>query len=187
MSEREQQQPENQEMDRTGVRLTLKQRLFVEFYLGRANGNASKAAKLAGYAEPGQEGYRLLKNAQIQHAISLRVAEAAMAADEVLARLAAHARGTLDDFLDEEGRVDLDGARQAGALHLLKKYACEEVYEGASLEKLRLVRKLRLEMYDAQNALVQIGRHHGLFTDKTDHTSGGEPFKVYQGVDVERV
>jgi hypothetical protein len=34
---------------------------------------------------------------------------------------------------------------------------------------------IEIELYDAQSALVSIGKHHAIFTDKTDITSGGKP------------
>ena len=49
-----------------------------------------------------------------------------MTANEVLAHLTEHARGTLDDFLDERGRVDFSKAKEAGKMHLLKEYSFAE-------------------------------------------------------------
>jgi hypothetical protein len=88
--------------------LTGKQRLFVEFYVGQANSNATKAARLAGYAVPMQEGYRLLRNADIQSAIKERWKEAIMSADEALARVSAMARATLDDAFEDALAVERD-------------------------------------------------------------------------------
>lgn len=49
--------------------LPEKRRKFVLAYVGESAGNASSAARIAGYAAPGEEGYRLLKNARILEAI----------------------------------------------------------------------------------------------------------------------
>lgn len=49
--------------------LTPKRAAFVAAYLGEANRDATEAARIAGYAEPGQEGHRLLKIAEIKAAI----------------------------------------------------------------------------------------------------------------------
>ena len=49
--------------------LTTKQEAFVAAYLGPCRFNATKAADSAGYAKPMQEGYRLLRNAEIQKAV----------------------------------------------------------------------------------------------------------------------
>jgi phage terminase small subunit len=53
--------------------LTEKRRRFVEAYMGQAKGNATEAARIAGYAKPTEEGYRLLRNAQVRAAIDVRV------------------------------------------------------------------------------------------------------------------
>ena len=146
--------------------LNPKQRLFVEYYLGVAHLNATKAARLAGYAEPGQQGHRLLKNVQIAEAIKERVAEAAMAADEALYRLADHARATIEDFMEEgEEFVRLETGRRNGKLHLIRKFGWDK--EG----------RLAIELHDAQAALIQIGRHHGLFTDRNDVTLNGKSLR----------
>jgi phage terminase small subunit len=136
--------------------LTPKQQAFVEAYL--ANGfNATAAARRLKYANPDRQGYRLLRNVEIAAAIRQELAERAMPADEVLARLAEQARGTMDDFLDESGAIDLARARERGKLHLVK--ARSTTKEGE-----------RIELYDAQAALALLGKHHRLFTDVTEHS-----------------
>lgn len=55
-----------------GGKLTEKERRFVEAYMGKAIGNASEAARLAGYSSPGELGHRLLKKVEIQAAIDKR-------------------------------------------------------------------------------------------------------------------
>jgi phage terminase small subunit len=51
--------------------LPERRRRFVLAYVGEAAGNATQAARTAGYAKPAEEGCRLLKNAQIGEALSL--------------------------------------------------------------------------------------------------------------------
>ena len=70
--------------------LTNKRKLFVEHYL--QSGNASDAAREAGYAHPGAEGHRLLKIAEIQNLVGERVETAAMDATEILERLSSGVR-----------------------------------------------------------------------------------------------
>jgi phage terminase small subunit len=48
------------------VGLTSKRKAFVQAYCGEAAGNASEAARIAGYRSPGVEGCRLLKDARVQ-------------------------------------------------------------------------------------------------------------------------
>jgi phage terminase small subunit len=136
--------------------LTDKQRVFIEEYL--ICWNASEAARRAGYSEKTaqQMGSENLLKPVIRQAIDQRLAEKRMSADEVLAQLSAQAGADLADFLSKRGRgvtLDLSKAKAAGKLHLIKKY--NKTRQGTLIE-----------LYDAQAALVQIGRYHKLFTDK---------------------
>lgn len=80
--------------------LTEKRRRFVIAYV--QCGNASEAAREAGYAKAPEEGHRLLKNAQVQAAISALTApkeERRIATTEQLhQRLSDIAMGIVDDI-----------------------------------------------------------------------------------------
>lgn len=140
--------------------LSAKRQVFVEEYL--ACWNASEAARRAGYkGQASSVGAQLLANISIQAAIKARLSEKAMSADEVLVRLAEHARGSMAEFIrvDEAtgaAWLDLRAAKDAGRLHLIKSYQEASDKSGA-----------KLDLYDAQTALTQLGRAHGLFIDKT--------------------
>lgn len=161
--------------------LTNKQRVFVEEYL--RCWNATEAALVAGYADRSarQQGSRLLTNDDIAAEIKLRVAEKAMTADEVLIRLAQHARGDMGDFLDISSmsfQVDLSGAVEKKLTHLIKKVKQRTTTTIRNDEETE-THDIEIELYDAQSALVQLGRVHGLFTDKSDmNLSGPVTFKV---------
>ena len=134
-----------------------KRRAFVDFYL--ANGfNATKAAEAAGYATPGQEGHRLLKNAEIEAEIAARTAILAMTADETLRRLAARARVSIADFydVDDDGNLvlNLRRARDSGKLDLI---------DGITYDRRG---NLILKLPDRAEALAQIGRNLGLWVDR---------------------
>jgi hypothetical protein len=62
-----------------------RRKLFVEYYLGEAHGNGTKAARMAGYEHPSEEAYRLLRNAQVCARIVEWLAEITMTANEVWA------------------------------------------------------------------------------------------------------
>ncbi len=91
-----------------------------------------------------------------------------MPATEVLARIAEQARGTMDDFLDEAGDIDLKRARERGKLHLVKSRAVTKEGE-------------RIELYSAQSALELLAKHHGLLTDNIA-ISGDLTVKGYAAV-----
>ncbi len=134
--------------------LNYRQRLFVEAYLGKANGSAAEAARMARYAEPETQGPRLLRNVQIRAQIDARLAEAAMPANEVLARLSDMASVDLSDFVNiskgEAPKISLWRARTKGKTHLLKKFKNTKY-------------GLAIELTDALSALEKLGRYHKLF------------------------
>lgn len=57
------------EVSSVGRELTAKQRAFLRAYQGEAQGNATQAARLAGYSHPGRQGHRLLKHVEIRRAL----------------------------------------------------------------------------------------------------------------------
>lgn len=138
--------------------LTGKRKVFVEAYL--ATWNASEAARQAEYAHPGSEGHRLLKNAEIAAEIQRRVSERTMTADEVLIRLAEQARAEYSEYITNWGTVNVPHMIADGKGHLIK--GIKETAHG------RVV-----EFHDAQAALVHIGKHHKLFTEKVEMEHSG--------------
>ncbi len=107
---------------------------------------------------------QLLTNVDIQEEIQRRLKEKQLSVDEVLARLGDMARADMRDFIKPidvgGGRtvimVDLGKALEEGKTHLIKK------------TKYNAQGGLEIELHDSQAALLNIGRHHGLFTDKIE-------------------
>lgn len=156
--------------------LNTKQTVFVEEYL--KCWNSSEAARRAGYnGRSNQIGSRLLTNVDIKAQIDERIAELKMSTDEVLIRLAEQARGSLAEFTDVQLMADLKDHPRA---HLIK-HLTTDVYED-KLGKLHY--KTKFELYDAQAALVHIGKAHGLFNNDAG-SSEDKPLivKVIKGVD----
>lgn len=174
--------------------MTEKQKLFIAEYL--KSWNATQAALAAGYSERSAAsiGSENLKKPKIAQAISKEVSARAMGRDEVLIRLAEHARGDMADFIlipeeGEEGgapRLDLAKAQAAGRLHLLKKAT---FYETAVTDKdggCTRRSRVQIELHDAQAALDKIARAHSVYTDRVEHVGeGGGPIKITEVV-VER-
>lgn len=137
---------------------TFKQQAFIEAYCGTANGNATEAARRAGYSVPMQEGHRLLRNAKVKAEIDRHLNEKALAANEVLARLADMARASIDDVATVDpktGEIKFDFLKAAenGKLHLISEISFTEFGP-------------KVKLHDAQTALIQLGRCHGLFRDR---------------------
>jgi len=161
--------PDEQEVQST-TKLSNKQRVFIESYL--VCWNATEAARQADYAHPNKQGPRLLVNVGIQGEIEKRLKEAAMSADEVLKRLADQARGNLLPFINitRDGFVFFDFSHPDAKnyMHLIKKIKTKRsrqiIGRGDDAEEWEN-EWVEVELYDAQSALVQLGRHHALFTD----------------------
>lgn len=153
------------EPDKGSERLTLKQLKFVEYYVGEANGNASEAARMAGYAAPVIQGCENLRKPNIRTAIDERLAPLVLSTNEILHRLSEHARVDVGDFEDlitineVEGEIrmsiDLKAAKRKGVSRLIKKITPNR--NGVSIE-----------FHDAQGALDKLARCHGLYKDRLD-------------------
>ena len=152
--------------------MNKKQRVFIEEYL--QCWNATEAALRAGYSKRTAYsiGPRLLKNVEVSEEISKRITEKAMSADEVLIRLADQARASLDDIVTIYGsgkndwKLDLPKVIAEGKAHLIKSLTPTQY-------------GLKVELHDKQRALELLGKHHKLFTDRTEITGAdGEAIKV---------
>ena len=134
--------------------LSYRQRLFVEFYLGESSGSAVDAARRAGYRWPAKLGARLVEKREVQAAINARVATAAMAANEVLARVAEVASSDLLDFIDvdQDGgcKVDMKLVKRLGLGHLIKRLRINK--DGTQ----------NIELEARLPALVKLGEHYSL-------------------------
>jgi hypothetical protein len=112
--------------------LTTKEYLFVEYYLGAANLNATKAAIMAGYSLKSARdvGCENLTKPNILAQIENRKLEAKYSTDECMRGLADTARASLEDFVDilKNGswKLNLKKAEMRGKLHLLKKLAFDK-------------------------------------------------------------
>lgn len=152
--------------------LSDKQWLFVEQYF-ICGLNATEAAMQVYDCESRDVarsmGSENLAKPLIRARIDERLAQFGLAANEVLARLAMHARGTMEDFIDaDSGAIDVKAAKRARQLHLVKKYRTKYTTftdkDGGESDTL----ETELELYDAQAALVHIGKHLGLFQADTN-------------------
>lgn len=157
-------------------RLTSKERLFIEYYL--ACWNAAEAARKAGYSVKSAReiGHENLTKPHIAEAVEARIAQIAMSADEVLVRLAEHARGDMGDFFDVDKKgnwaVNLKKAKRDKKLRLVKKIETTTQLVGKDQIPETTV---KFELYDAQSALALLGKHHKLFTDKSEIRNEYEP------------
>lgn len=187
--------------------LSLLQTRFVDAYIGKANGNATKAAKEAGYSEKTaySQGQRLLKNVEIQAAVRERYRASTMGAEEVLARLAGAAKASLEDALewvtythtevvtgclydpetDTEEEVEVFHEYTTRRLML----TLEKMVETGLIHFVKSMKETRwgmaYELDDRQGAQDKIARALGLY--KEEGQVAEVVIKVVRGVDVEAV
>lgn len=141
--------------------LTRKQQLFISEYL--THFNATRAAINAGYSENSASviGHENLRKPNISGEIARRLQETAMSADEVLMRLAEHARGDIGDYANIVNGNEL---AEHELSRIVKKFK-KRVWYDANGERQE---EIELELYDAHAALVDLGKRWALFTDKLE-------------------
>jgi phage terminase small subunit len=146
--------------------LSAKHQQFVNEYLKCWNGtNAYLRAYPHVSADTARaNAARLLADASVSEIIRERIAENAMTADEVLARLAKHARGSMADFLNvnaDGATIDLVKAAESEQLDIVRKFTQTTKRYGETE-----IEEVAVDLYDAQAALVHLGKHLDLFSDK---------------------
>jgi len=139
-----------------GKDLSPRQLFFCEFYLETSNGTLS--SKLAEYAPGASDNVhaanasRLLRTVKIKKYLSKRYTEAAMPANEVLARLGKLARASISDYINEHGVIDWKKVQKDG-------YAISKVTHIKGQQS-------RIEIESRKSTLELIGKAHAMFTMK---------------------
>lgn len=186
--------------------LTPKQRAFVREYL--VDLNATQAAIRAGYAESGAsvEGSRLLANAKVasavESAMALRAVRTEITADRVLTELAKIGFSDIrkavkwhSALITEEDNPD------GGDIAVIKTVVTNTVQMVASDEidddtaacisevSQTATGGVKIKLHDKRAALVDIGRHLGMFKERVEHTGkDGGPIQTEDagGYDIAR-
>lgn len=185
-------------MSEEEIKLTGKQKLFVEKYLGEANFNGTKAAELAGYkgtrASLSQIAYENLRKLEIKQVLDNALSAMTLPANAVLTRLTQIADGKVADFYDESGNFSLQTAKDNGVDHLLKKikrksvikqkkteiadsmqsYLAEDEINDLETETEIIHEEVEFELYSAHEALRDLGKYHKLFTDRVESDNKNE-------------
>jgi len=167
--------------------LTAKQRAFVREYL--IDLNASQAALRAGYSEKSAhvEGTRLLKNAKVAAAVSaamdLRAKRTEVTADRVLKELAKIGFSDIrkavkwqTSLITEEDNPD--GGDVAVVKNIVTNnvqlVASEDIDDDTAAAIAEISQNaqggLKIKLHDKRAALVDMGKHLGMFTEKVEHS-----------------
>jgi hypothetical protein len=140
-------------------RLTAKQRIFVEGCIANG-GNATKAARDAGYKHPNVQGAQNLVKLGVREHINARIAEAKIHTDEVIGTLVSHMRADLADVYPEHPL--LKRAKAAGVSHWIRKLTIKEYFDKS---KQAVVTETSVELHNAQTAAKQLCAIMGLNVD----------------------
>jgi phage terminase small subunit len=156
--------------------LTPKQETFVREYL--VDLNATQAAIRAGYSSRtaysiGEEN---LKKPEIAAAVDAGMKDRAerieITADKVLRELALIGFANMADYMstgpDGDPFLDFSGLTRDQAA-ALAEVTVEDFKDGRG-EDARDVRRIKFKLADKKGALVDIGRHLGMFKDKVEHS-----------------
>lgn len=154
--------------------MTPKQQRFVDEYL--LDLNATQAAIRAGYSANGADvqGHRLLGNAKIAEAIARAQQERSdrvgVTADRVLAELALIGFANMQDYMragpNGDPYLDFSGLTREQAA-ALAEVTVEDFTDGRG-EDAREVRRVKFKLADKRAALVDIGKHLGMFVERRE-------------------
>lgn len=142
--------------------MTKKQKLFIEEYL--IDLNATQAAIRAGYSPEtaGSIGSENLKKPEIRARIDKAMAERSrrtgITQDRVLMELAKIGFANIKDVIDTETAKIRDDAKE-------EDLAC---IQSVKVKPNEWGTEREVKMYDKKSALVDIGRHLGMFKDKVE-------------------
>ena len=183
--------------------MTPKQQRFVDEYLIDLNGK--QAAIRAGYSPETAEvqASRLLSNAKVASAVSLamekRAERTGITADKVLAELAkigfADIRKAIRWYsqaniaqidADEDGQALVEeGALRFAVANQVELVSSDEIDDATAAAIAEIGQSstgaLKVKLHDKRAALVDIGRHLGMFKDRVEHTGkDGGPIEIDQ-------
>ena len=149
--------------------LTAKQARFVQEYL--VDVNATQAAIRVGYSKKTaqEQSSRLLSNVMVSKAIAkgkqALAEKTGVTAEKVIAEMARIGFANMQDYLDlsdpENPAIDLSKITPEQA----------SVIAETRVEKNGFKRRVTIKLHDKLNALVNLGKHLGLFNEK--HLHGG--------------
>lgn len=182
------------------MKLTPKQKLFVDEYL--VDLNATRAYKVAGYSVKSDnaaavEGHKLLRNPKIEIYLKERMNDrekrTEITQDKVLKELAKIGFADIKDFLeyrtaktvvthDEDGEPVIDYQQIIDVID--SKDVDTSVIQEVSIGK---DGTFKFKLYDKQKALVDIGKHLGMFVDKVEHSGNMNINNPYEGLTTEEL
>lgn len=161
-------------------KLDAREKRFVDEYL--VDLDPQRAAVAAGYATTTArtKSYQWVSNSEqkphvyeaIQKALEKRSNRTEITADRVLRELALLGFANMEDYVrigtNGDPYIDLSKLTREQAA-ALSEIAVDDYVEGRG-KNARDVRKVRIKFHDKKGALVDIGKHLGMFKERVEHT-----------------
>lgn len=155
--------------------LSERERRFVDAYCGQAEGNATTAARIAGYSEKSAAriGYRLSKKVHVRSEIerrqSMRAEESGITQTRVLNEVALLAFSDVTHYVvDDNGEVALAAGAPVGAMRALASIKRRITTRGRGDDR-EVTREVEVRLWDKPGPLKLAGQHVGLFPNKVEH------------------
>jgi hypothetical protein len=152
--------------------LTPKQRAFVDAYIA-SNFNGTAAARKVGYKFPSVEASRLLTIAKVNAAVSERISDVAMSANEVLRRYANYAQFDVSEFIrvPTQEVTSLEDDEVYDKARLPYPYVDVEALiaagYGYAIKSIKVTQQgPYIEFHDPMSALQTLAKAHGLLSEK---------------------
>jgi phage terminase small subunit len=161
---------------RLGAKLNLQQRLFVAEYLVDLNG--TQAAIRAGYSAKtaNEQAARLLAKASIKEAVEakrvLLVKRTDVTAERIIGELAKLGFANMEAYMrpGDNGDPILDFSKlTSDQMAALTEVTVDDYVDGRG-ENARAVKRVKFKLADKRAALVDLGKHLGLFVDRHEVT-----------------
>ena len=167
--------PEVDETPWDGEGLTEKQRAFVDALIGPAAGNATQAARMAGYRDDNYNSLRAtasenLTKPNVQRYLAAARARKRLSPEWVRDRLGELAGTTMADFMVvRDGKLEIDwgAASLAGAIGQVKEVT-EDILPGGD-GKDEVIRR-RMKLHNPIPALAVMAKVEGLITERIEHS-----------------
>lgn len=139
-------------------RLTPLAKVFIEEYF-RCGWNARAAGERVSPGSSRNMYRKYMAMPAVQLEIQKRLREGHITSDQVIHRISEMATSSIADFVDENGKVNWEMVKRKGYLIKSRKLRTRYGPDGSSETECELT------LYDAQAALIQIGKHLGLFKE----------------------
>lgn len=156
-------------------KLTPKQEQFAREYL--VDLNATQAAARAGYKDPNIGRQLITKNnvsAYIQELMSARAERTEITADKVLKELALIGFSNMKRYAKWSGEgayfYDSDELSEDQSAAIAEVTSKKTTRKGKDDDDEIETVEIKLKLHDKKGALVDIGRHLGMFKDKVEHS-----------------